>query len=238
MERFFYIFCAMLIVIANVNAQSDLSRVTYESGAYYIGEVNAQHKPHGKGTYYYADGSVYEGDWVNNEMHGKGTITDEKGNRYTGYFANDKEHGKGILIFSQGFKCEVEMRNGEIHEQGEIEFLSDTLPKKGEIKYPNGDHYEGELNIHGEPHGNGILTKANGIKYEGNMVNGSPHGLGTMTLTNGSISVGKFIHGYRHGQFTTYLSNGTRLECEFQHDKPHGKGKAIDKDGNVSYKDF
>jgi hypothetical protein len=39
---------------------------------------------HGKGTYYYADGSVYEGDWANNQIHGIGTYTWKDGKVYSG----------------------------------------------------------------------------------------------------------------------------------------------------------
>ena len=241
MKRFFCIFGAMLIVIANVNAQSDLSRVTYDSGAYYIGEVNAKHKPHGKGTYYFADGSIYEGDWVNDELTGKGAMIEEDGSRYIGDVVNGKPHGKGTSYSITGTSMmiiEGEWRDGKPQiEEAKIEFKNAEIIN-GEKKYPNGDHYVGEMNVHGEPHGKGVLTKANGDKYEGNMVNGRPHGLNTMTSSDGTISVGKFIHGYRHGQFTAYFPNGSRLECEFRHNDIEGKGKITDKNGNVSYRDF
>jgi len=38
----------------------------------YSGETNSQGNPHGYGRYEYADGSRYEGDWINSYRHGKG----------------------------------------------------------------------------------------------------------------------------------------------------------------------
>jgi hypothetical protein len=40
----------------------------------------------GKGTYYYADGSVYEGAWVAGKMQGKGLFVYPNGNKYDGDF--------------------------------------------------------------------------------------------------------------------------------------------------------
>ena len=40
--------------------------------------------PQGKGTYKWADGTVYEGDWLDGEKHGKGTFKDANGDVYEG----------------------------------------------------------------------------------------------------------------------------------------------------------
>jgi hypothetical protein len=37
---------------------------------------------HGKGTFYFASGAVYEGDWSNNQYHGRGTFTFPNGSKY------------------------------------------------------------------------------------------------------------------------------------------------------------
>lgn len=37
---------------------------------------------HGMGRYVYADGGVYEGQWVNSKMHGKGVYVFPNGNRW------------------------------------------------------------------------------------------------------------------------------------------------------------
>lgn len=44
---------------------------------------------HGKGTYYYADGGVYEGEWQDRKMHGKGRFTFPNGSVYEGDWKND-----------------------------------------------------------------------------------------------------------------------------------------------------
>ena len=43
-------------------------------------------KMHGRGIYYYADGTVYDGTWSEGKMHGKGVFIYPNGNKYDGEF--------------------------------------------------------------------------------------------------------------------------------------------------------
>jgi len=45
---------------------------------------------HGKGTFYYSNGSKYEGDWEENHKHGQGVFTFEDGTEYRGRFEKDR----------------------------------------------------------------------------------------------------------------------------------------------------
>jgi len=45
---------------------------------------------HGKGTFYYSNGSKYEGDWHENFKHGRGLFTFEDGTAYDGPFEKDR----------------------------------------------------------------------------------------------------------------------------------------------------
>ena len=42
------------------------------------------------GTYNYADGGKYVGEWKNGKFHGQGTYTFANGKRLVGYFMNDE----------------------------------------------------------------------------------------------------------------------------------------------------
>ena len=46
-----------------------MARVEFSNG-YYIGEVNYNDDPHGKGTYYYANGKTKKGKWANDVWQG------------------------------------------------------------------------------------------------------------------------------------------------------------------------
>jgi len=45
----------------------------------------------GTGTYTYADGRKYVGDWSENKMHGKGVFSWEDGRKYEGDYYDDKK---------------------------------------------------------------------------------------------------------------------------------------------------
>lgn len=45
---------------------------------------------HGKGTFYYSNGSKYEGDWNENFKDGEGVFTFEDGTEYEGRFEKDR----------------------------------------------------------------------------------------------------------------------------------------------------
>jgi hypothetical protein len=44
----------------------------YKNGARYVGSVSSDGERNGQGTYYYTDGSTYQGAWRNGEKHGQG----------------------------------------------------------------------------------------------------------------------------------------------------------------------
>ncbi len=66
-----------------------------------------------------------------------------------------------------------------------VEYLLDKRTGKGFISYANGNQYVGELNIHGQPHGDGTLTYSNGDKYVGSFKFNSFDGVGSYIFANG-----------------------------------------------------
>jgi hypothetical protein len=53
---------------------------------------------HGKGTFYYSNGSKYEGEWKENFKHGRGVFTFEDGTQYVGPFENDRMLERDVPI--------------------------------------------------------------------------------------------------------------------------------------------
>ncbi len=45
-----------------------------------------------KGEYYWNDGRIYKGEWLNNKMHGRGSYSWKDGRIYEGEYLNDKKH--------------------------------------------------------------------------------------------------------------------------------------------------
>jgi hypothetical protein len=67
---------------------------------------------HGAGRFYYQDGGMYDGEWLENKMCGKGKLYYQSGTlAYDGYWRNDQFQGPGRLcnemaeILEDGFDC-------------------------------------------------------------------------------------------------------------------------------------
>ena len=102
----------------------------------------------GTGTFHYENGTVYEGEWKNNERHGKGTCTWSDGTKYEGEWQNDKENGQGKCIWANGDRYDGKWSNS-IREGF------------GEYFYANGDVYKGEWQ-NGMKQGQGTMSYVSG----------------------------------------------------------------------------
>ena len=58
----------------------------------------------------YADGSVYEGSWLDGERHGSGALTYNSGATYVGEYARGLKEGNGTYTWPDGAKYEGEYR--------------------------------------------------------------------------------------------------------------------------------
>jgi hypothetical protein len=76
-----HMFCLHLLDFAFSRCYSALLFCTH-----WFTRVSHSNTVQGKGTYYYADGSVYEGAWVAGKMQGKGLFVYPNGNKYDGDF--------------------------------------------------------------------------------------------------------------------------------------------------------
>ena len=172
------------------------------------------------GTYTYANGDVYEGEFdggvpcsITDE---NSTMTYANGATYTGHFWNGDWSGEGTYVDENGvsYYCEewdgffkasedydVTMTTPDGDEVvGKIvdgEFVADDeswgdeeIEEEPEVKE---DAYEGERNSYGQPHGVGKMRYANGETYEGEWKNGAWYGAGVYTLSDGTTFFGSFI---------------------------------------------
>ena len=84
----------------------------------------------GRGTYVWADGRRYEGEWVKDEMHGSGVYTWPDGRKYVGEFQKGKKHGWGTLNETAGTYV-GEWANGLKHGKGTFTYKEDNRVVKG-----------------------------------------------------------------------------------------------------------
>ena len=112
----------------------------------------------GTGTYYFANGDRYEGEWKDGKRDGQGIWYRSNGERYEGQWKYGEITGHGTYYFANGERCEGEWKDGEI--VGRVTWY-----------YSNGDRYEGEWKD-GRQHGHGTYYFANGDHFKGEWVDG------------------------------------------------------------------
>jgi hypothetical protein len=89
----------------------------------YAGQFQAGH-PHGRGVYYYDDGSVFDGQWRGGLRHGVGIMTSEDGAVYEGDWFNDKRHGFGVSDAANGDHFEGHFVEDKREGEGVLFFFS------------------------------------------------------------------------------------------------------------------
>ena len=107
----------------------------------------------GHGTYVWADGDKYVGDWVDGKMHGKGTMYYTNGDKYEGDFTDGTGTGHGTYTYS----------DGDVYTGDHIGYY---FTGKGTMVYADGSVYVGEWKDD-DRHGQGKMTYANGTIEEG-----------------------------------------------------------------------
>ena len=135
----------------------------------------------GSGRLVYANGDVYEGDWVENKRNGLGKLLQASGYVYEGTWVDNKAHGFGCCTYVSGNTYEGNWASNRRHGAGKSVSV-------------NGDVYIGNWS-QDRKHGNGEITHSDGNKYEGMWEDNKPHGEGVYTYINGNVHTGSFVNG-------------------------------------------
>lgn len=159
----------------------------------------------GYGTYQYANGNRYVGDFKNGNPDGQGILYFANGNKYLGHWQQNWRQGEGRFIFTEGHEYLGQFERNQFHG-------------KGLMRYANGDTYDGDWK-HNLPEGLGVYTFHTGNRYEGQFAAGRFNGQGTMFYTNGSRFTGWWQNSKKHGKGTFYDSAGSAASGEWIHGK-------------------
>lgn len=160
----------------------------------------------GVGVLEYADGSKYEGNFVDGEMTGYGTWYFSSGEKYVGMFRDNFCHGRGVHYTNTGDKVSGLWHNGTYighlfnvdGQEGCIE--GDCESGEGTYIYKGGKaKYEGQF-FRGKPNGAGVCHYSDGNWYEGSWAGGSFDGVGSMYMLDGRIVEGIWKDGTFQGK--------------------------------------
>ena len=70
-------------------------------------------KKNGQGTYTFANGDTYAGEWSGDEKNGQGTYTFANGDKYVGDWKSGKRNGQGTFIWPDGEKYVGEWKDNK-----------------------------------------------------------------------------------------------------------------------------
>eukprot|EP00977_Amphora_coffeiformis_P021457 scaffold9369_cov182-Amphora_coffeaeformis.AAC.2 len=134
-------------------------RLCNGGGDYYEGGLKNDHK-HGRGVMRFADGRIFEGEYVNGQMV-EGKMIYQDGSTYSGSWVNGMRHGHGRCVFTDNSVYEGELKEGEFFGHGKM-------------AWSDGGWYEGEF-YNGEMQGFGKEVRPDGsLRHEGQWVKGQP----------------------------------------------------------------
>lgn len=94
---------------------------TYATGEEYHGEWR-EGRRHGLGQLLFADGAIYVGQFENGLFCGYGVLTFPDGSRYEGEFIQGKFQGAGVFIRYDKMKYEGEFKGGRVEGYGLLTF--------------------------------------------------------------------------------------------------------------------
>ena len=72
-----------------------------------------KHQRHGRGSFFYPDGSKYEGDWNENIREGHGVYTYANNDAYEGEWKNHRKHGRGTYSYSIARTATAELHRSQ-----------------------------------------------------------------------------------------------------------------------------
>jgi len=195
----------------------------------YIGEMNYDGVPHGKGFLRLEDGAFYFGDWKNGMKCGKG-IQSEELVTYEGDWLDNQRHGRGVL--SNKAPADPGMITLSVYEG---EWKLGNCCGKGTAVFSDNSTYEGDWE-NDEIHGSGVMRWPDGTMYDGKFEKDERCGYGTFWWPTGERYEGNWRKNLKDGFGVFYFaksnSDNDLFRGEWKEDQRSGKGTLRLRDGD------
>ncbi|ETW00391.1 hypothetical protein H310_07029 [Aphanomyces invadans] len=221
-------------------------QVVYDVGSWRITDDGQVYR---RGKLRFANGDLYDGEWMDGKRHGQGKFTYQNGSTYTGELVANLYNGCGVLVVAdakhpftgkwvKGSTYDGQFQRGKKHGKGLVVFgeggsydgmfHDNAFHGDGLRCYANGDRYEGEWR-HGSWWGLGHLRRVDGESYRGECKRGLFHtgalGVGRRTFRRGHGSYeGGYRDGLQHGKGLRVFADGSSYEGDWVDNVMHGNG--------------
>lgn len=200
-----------------------------------------------QGTYTWANGDKYTGEWKNDKRHGFGTQVTSSGNVITGYWEEDVLNGETKIKFASGkiFIGLLEYGrykgNATVYDKG-LKYVGNFSDSNGRQKFTGNQYFLDGTRLYAE-YTNLIEVLGNNKIKVGKRVVASelpdcPAALfnncyGRYEWDTGEKYIGEWQDNMRAGLGTFTYKNGNKYTGTWKDNVPDGNGRLVATDGSV-----
>jgi hypothetical protein len=177
------------------------------------------------GTWTWANGDKYVGEWKDDKQHGPGTFTFAKGDKYVGEYKDGKRNGQFTVTYASGDKYVGEFKDDKRSGQGTYSHAGGTVKegiwKDGEFQYAK--KLSPPVPVAKTPTQDDEIISASDFPDCPNDENVRWHNcFGTYKYASGDKYVGEFKDDEFNGKGTYIYADGNKYVGEFKDDKFNG----------------
>jgi hypothetical protein len=207
------------------NCRNGKGTFRFANGDEYAGNwLNGQ--PNGKGTYRFSSKERYEGNFEKGKFSGAGTMYYPDGGKYVGNWLNNKKHGAGTVTSPGGTLQRGQWQNGSFVGETATASTQPAKPNtnKPTTNKPNTPPANKPTTTTSAPTSNKPKSKSDiGALRNCNKVF-CRQGQGYFDYPDGSRWIGDMLDGKPAGNGICFYSNGDRYEGEWIGNAPNGRG--------------
>ena len=187
-------------------------KIEFFDGRSYEGALRNGRKL-GVGTYVWADGQRYVGEWANDVQQGRGVWSSRAGDRYEGAYVAGRREGVGSMTYASGMRYDGTWK-------------ADQESGRGKLQFVNGDRYEGDF-VAGERTGNGTYVQKSGSTYTGQWLRGLREGNGVEEWPTGQRYEGAWRGNKKEGLGQMRYPDGGTFDGDWRNDQASGQGDIV-----------
>eukprot|EP00451_Oxyrrhis_marina_P018647 CAMPEP_0204351562 /NCGR_PEP_ID=MMETSP0469-20131031/31221_1 /ASSEMBLY_ACC=CAM_ASM_000384 /TAXON_ID=2969 /ORGANISM="Oxyrrhis marina" /LENGTH=321 /DNA_ID=CAMNT_0051338143 /DNA_START=12 /DNA_END=974 /DNA_ORIENTATION=+ len=215
-------------VISSAPVRTGRFREVLVDGSVFDGQFQDNQR-HGDGELRYANGDVYSGQFKKGLRHNKGDLRMASGGEYSGHWRRDKWDGEGYLRFADGREYHGQFVDGRMTGKGRLKFRRSTFPCEAQLQ-------AGELwgeNV--EPPAAGVSSgdlaslmerlSENYGEYEGQFLDDLFHERGVLRFEGSPHSFdGQWREGRKSGEGKLQIAGHLIYQGHFEEDTVQGVG--------------